>query len=229
MRDVSFLCAPGIRYALLGPNGSGKTTTMRLLATLLRPDAGSLMVAGCNLAEEPGVARTRIGYVAEDAGLDARLTVREVLAFAASVRRLDNPGPRIGELAGELGFAQFLDRRCGALSQGNRQKVAIARAVIHEPPVLLLDEPTANLDVEAAAATEALLASAHVGNRCLIVSTHRLDEAERLCERVIGLQDGEVFLTAAVEDVAAEASGEPDFRRGFLACLNARQLANTAA
>ncbi|HZN12727.1 MAG TPA: ABC transporter ATP-binding protein [Acidimicrobiales bacterium] len=229
LRGVDFSCRGGRHYALLGPNGAGKTTTLRIVAGLLSCDAGEVVVAGESLATRARAAhRHRIGYVGEDSGLDARLTVREVLRFVAGAYGVRRPDPAIDALGDELHFGEYVERRCGALSKGTRQKVAIARALIHDPAVLLLDEPTANLDVDASLAVETALASDSLRRRTVILSTHRLDEAERLCDSVIGLYEGRVFVEAVIADVAAEASGAPDFRRGFVALLNSQRVGATA-
>jgi ABC-type multidrug transport system ATPase subunit len=223
---VSFVAPAGTITGLLGPNGAGKTTTMRLVATLLRPDAGSIRLAGVDVATDPIEARRRIGLVTEEPGLLDRLTVREQLSFNAQAYGLstDTARRRIDELADLLGFAASLDQRAGTLSKGNRQKVSLCRALVHDPPILLLDEPTSGLDVVAAAGLEDLLRRpALTGDRTVLLSTHRLDEVERLAFKVVGIADGRVVVDATPEQLVHD-SGSDSFRDAFVRRLGAAAL-----
>ncbi len=224
--DVTFTAPSGSITGLLGPNGAGKTTTMRVLATLLRPDEGSVTIAGIDLAVDPMAARRVIGLVTEEPGLHDRLTVREQLVFAARAHGLDAEAARrrLDVVAEHLTLTQHLDTRAGTLSKGNRQKVSLCRALIHDPPVLLLDEPTSGLDVVAADGLEALLELDEVtGAKTVLLSTHRLDEAERLASRVVGIAAGRVVVDTTPAELV-RSSGAPTFREAFVRILGEASL-----
>jgi sodium transport system ATP-binding protein len=225
--DVTFTAPSGAVTGLLGPNGAGKTTTMRVLATLLRPDTGTVHIDGIDIAADPTAARRVIGLVTEEPGLHDRLTVREQLVFSARAHGLaaDEADGRIEVVAGQLGLTAALDRRGGILSKGNRQKVSLCRALVHDPPVLLLDEPTSGLDVVAADGLEELLGQAEVtGGKTVLLSTHRLDEAERLAARVVGIAGGRVVVDATPDELVAAAGGG-SFREAFVRLLGEASLA----
>ena len=223
---VSFEAPQSMVTGLLGPNGAGKTTTMRIVATLLRADEGSVRIAGLDVAEHPVEARSMLGLVTEEPGLLDRLTPREQLSYTARVYGLSavEADRRIDDLAGRLGLADLLDERAGVLSKGNRQKVSLCRALVHDPPVLLLDEPTSGLDVVAAAGLEDLLAEDEVtGGKTVLLSTHRLDEVERMAQKVVGIADGHVVVDATPEHLVA-SSGAASFRDAFVSTLGAASL-----
>ena len=223
---VGFTAPAGAVTGLLGPNGAGKTTTMRVLATLLRPDAGTLRIDGIDAVADPVAVRRRIGLVTEEPGLFDRLTVREQLRFFGRAHGLEPAAvdARIDELAAALRLDGALDRRAGVLSKGNRQKVSLARALLHRPAVLLLDEPTSGLDVVAAAGLEELLGGPTVGaDTTVLLSTHLLDEAERLCTRVVGLAAGRVVADGTQADWCARAGGIP-FRQAFVSLVGTASL-----
>ncbi|MCC5951830.1 MAG: ABC transporter ATP-binding protein [Acidimicrobiia bacterium] len=228
---ISFVAPSGQITGLLGPNGAGKTTAMRVLATLLHPDDGEVRIDGVDLATEPLEARRRIGLVTEEPGLFDRLSVREQLLFVAEVHGLSRSAAteRIEQLAEALRMTDLLDARAGVLSKGNRQKVSLCRALVHDPPVLLLDEPTSGLDVVAAEGLQELLESADLtAERTVLLSTHRVDEAERLCERVVGLAAGRVVVDASLAELVA-ADGATDFRSTFVRLLGEATLAGRVA
>ena len=218
---LTFTANAGEVTGFLGPNGAGKTTTMRVLSTLLRPTAGTVRVAGFDVVADAIEVRRRIGLVTEEPSLLDRLTVREQLVFSARMYGLDDVwiDERIASLVELLGLQDGIDKRAGALSKGNRQKAALARALVHDPPVLLLDEPTANLDIVAQAGMQELLQRADlVGGKTVFLSTHVLDEAERLCDRVIGIVAGRTVATGTPEEIVA-ATGAASFRDAFLALV----------
>ena len=226
LHGVSFTARPGEVTGLLGPNGAGKTTTMRVLATLLRPDGGSVEVAGLDVVEDAVAVRARIGLVTEEPGLFDRLTVREQLRFCAATYGLDDARARerIDKLVAAIGLDRHLDDRAGTLSKGNRQKVSLCRALVHDPPVLLLDEPTSGLDVVAAAGLEELLADASLtGDKTVLLSTHRLDEAERRADRLVGIAGGRVVVDGTPAEVMAIA-GTDSFRDAFVRLLGSAEL-----
>jgi sodium transport system ATP-binding protein len=223
---LSFVAQPGEITGFLGPNGAGKTTTMRVLATLLRPDGGRVRIGGHDVVDDAIEVRRRIGLVTEEPSLLDRLTVREQLVFSARMYDLDDAwiADRIELLVGLLGIEDGIDKRAGALSKGNRQKAALARALVHDPPVLLLDEPTANLDIVAQAGMQNLLQSPDVvGDKTVFLSTHVLDEAERLCDRIIGISGGKTVASGTTAEITA-AAGTATFREAFLALVASTAL-----
>jgi len=226
LRGVTFGAPTGSITGLLGPNGAGKTTTMRVLATLLQPDRGVVEIDGLDASTAAHEVRRRIGLVTEEPGLFERLTGREQLRFVAEVHGVGRSGAdaAIDRLADQFGLGADVDRRAGELSKGNRQKLSLARALVHDPPVLLLDEPTANLDVVASAALEdVLLAPGVLTDRTVLLSTHSVEEAERLCARVVGLVQGTVVADSTPSALVASL-GAPDFRTAFVGLLGRSAL-----
>lgn len=172
---------------LLGPNGAGKTTTVRMLAGLLAPSAGEAVVAGHSVTKEPSKVRPNVGVVPENPGFYKRLTARQNLRFFAELYGVRDPH-RIAETLALVGLAPRADEPVATLSKGLRQRLALARALIHDPPVLLLDEPTSGLDPEAAKEVRELLAELSLAHRAILLCTHNLSEAERLCHRIAVLK-----------------------------------------
>ena len=183
--DVSFSVARGEVFGFLGPNGAGKTTTVRTLGTLLAPTSGSATVAGISLTPENGVEiRRRIAIMPESPGLYLRLSVTENLECFADLYEAPDPGERIDRALRAVNLADRADDACGALSKGLRQRVALARALLSDPEVLFLDEPTAGLDPVAAHDVHELIGELRQRGVTIFLTTHRLEEAERLCDRV---------------------------------------------
>jgi ABC-2 type transport system ATP-binding protein len=189
VKDVSFEVGQSELVALLGPNGAGKTTTMRMMAGLIEPSRGSVKVDGITLTRRTANGlRARIGFLTESPGLWDRLTVRENLAVFAGIHGLSQPDAAIDRALERFGLGDRRDTRAAELSKGMRQKVAIARALLHRPQVLLLDEPTSGLDPEVARDVRDLLAARREDGCAILLSTHNLDEAERMADRVALLQ-----------------------------------------
>ncbi len=183
--DVSFEVGYGEVFGFLGPNGAGKTTTVRTLGTLIAPSAGSATVAGIRLLEENGSAiRSRISLMPESPGLYLRLTVTENLQCFAGLYELDDVPGRIGRALRAVNLENRAGDLCGSLSKGLRQRVALARALLNDPTVLFLDEPTSGLDPVATREVHDLIASLREQGVTIFLTTHRLEEAERLCDRV---------------------------------------------
>ena len=175
--------------ALLGPNGAGKTTTLRMLAGLIAPSSGTVAIDGVQLTRATGSGmRARIGFLTETPGLWDRLTVRENLAIYASLYALASPERAVDRVLDTLELTDRAAMRAAELSKGMRQKVALARALMHDPSVLLLDEPTSGLDPEITRTVRRLLAERRAAGCAILVSTHNLDEAERIADRVAVLQ-----------------------------------------
>jgi ABC-2 type transport system ATP-binding protein len=183
--DVSFDVGQGEVFGFLGPNGAGKTTTVRTLATLLAPTAGAAAVAGLPLAPENGVEiRSRIAVMPESPGLYLRLSVRENLECFADLYGVADPRARVTAALEAVRLTERIDDTCGTLSKGLRQRVALARALLSEPEILFLDEPTAGLDPVAAREVHELIGGLRQRGTTIFLTTHRLEEAERLCDRV---------------------------------------------
>jgi ABC-2 type transport system ATP-binding protein/sodium transport system ATP-binding protein len=204
--DLSFTVSAGEVYGLLGPNGAGKTTTLRMLLGLLRPSAGRATIEGFSSLEHPEEVKRRVGLVSASAGLYPHLTVREMLLFFADLYGVPfgRAAGELGRLADLLGLRELLSRRCATLSTGQKQRVNLARALIHRPPVLLLDEPTLGLDVLGSQVVAEFVAHLRGEGKAVILTTHRLDEAERLCDRFGLLHEGRLVCTGTLAQLRQE-------------------------
>ncbi|HSW46770.1 MAG TPA: ATP-binding cassette domain-containing protein [Phycisphaerae bacterium] len=192
---VSFQVGEGEIYGLLGPNGAGKTTTLRILAGLMKPTCGHVRLNGFDVVEQPQEAKRFIGYLTANTGLYQRLSPRELLPYFAELNGLD-PGftaARVAGLIDWLGMRDFADTRCGALSTGQKQRTNIARALIADPPILILDEPTLGLDVLTNRVILDFIRHQRQAGKSIVLSTHYLDEAETLCDRIGLLHDGRLI------------------------------------
>jgi sodium transport system ATP-binding protein len=212
--------AAGEIYGLIGPNGAGKTTTLRMLAALLRPTAGHAAIAGVDVAADPLAAKRALGFLTGSTGLYARLTVRELCRYFGTLYGLRGAplARRVDELAAAFGFTRLLDRRCGGLSTGERQRVSVARAVVHDPPVLILDEPTAGLDVIGSRFIHDFVHRAAAGGKAVLFSTHYLAEAQRLCHR-IGLLDRGRLIAEGPPRAILDRVGVDTLEEAFLALV----------
>ncbi|HEU0014406.1 MAG TPA: ABC transporter ATP-binding protein [Longimicrobium sp.] len=217
VRGLTLRVAPGEVYALLGANGAGKTTALRCLATLLKPTGGTARIGGFDVRTQPLEVRRRLGFLAASMGLYARLTARELLRYFARLQEVP-PGQvegRVDEVVERFGIAPFADRLCGRLSTGQRQRVSVARAVVHDPPALVLDEPTLGLDVLSGEAIYAFVAAARERGRAVLFSTHQMDEVELLADRVGIIAAGRMVEEGTTAEIVAR-SGEPSLARAFL-------------
>lgn len=192
---LTFAVQQGEVYGLLGENGAGKTTTLRMILGLLEPSSGYAEVARYRTSDSPQEVKARIGLVSTSAGLYQWLSPRELLLFFADLYGVPDDIARhnLGELAKLFALGGFLDRRCADLSTGQKQRVNLARALIHDPPVLLLDEPTRGLDVLGSKVIFDFIQAAKERQKAIILCTHRLDEAERFCDRFGLLSQGELM------------------------------------
>ncbi len=206
---ASFTVSPGEMVGLLGANGVGKTTTMRLLATLLKPTAGTARIDGCDITTDPLGVRRRLGYLSATTGVPDRLTPREVLDSFARLYGLDQAAisTRVPQLLDALGLTGCADRPCGRLSTGQRQRVSLGRALVHDPPALVLDEPTSGLDIIGARDLLDLLERLRGEGRSILVSTHRLHEIERRCDRFLIIHAGRIVAEGSREEMAAAVGG----------------------
>lgn len=203
VRDVSFECGPGEVLGLLGPNGAGKTTALRIVSTALRPDAGRAFIDGIDILAEPLQARRRIGFLSGTTGLYGRLSARENVEYFG---RLHGMAPerlrrRCDALFEQLEMHEFAHKRADSLSTGMKQKCAIARTVIHEPSILILDEPTTGLDVMSAKIVLDFVASYKALRIPVILSTHHLHEVDKLCDRVCIVNHGASIFQGTVEQL----------------------------
>jgi sodium transport system ATP-binding protein len=188
---VSFRCQPGQIYGLLGANGAGKTTTLRLLATILEPTEGTAIVAGYDIVEHPQEVRAQVGFLSTATGLYLRLTAQEMVEYFGRLYGMSEKALtlRVDELFTRLGMNEFRDRRCDKLSTGMKQKVSIARTIVHDPPVMIFDEPTLGLDVMTARAIVGFIRECRQNGKTVIFSTHVMSEVQKLCD-TIGIIDG---------------------------------------
>lgn len=209
VEGVSLVCRPGEVYGLLGPNGAGKTTLLRLISTALRPTRGVARLDGVDVSRSPDRARRRIGFLSANTGLYARLTARETLAYFGRLQGMEHHDirRRIDILAETFGMGEFLDRRCDRLSSGMKQKVNLARAVIHSPPVIVLDEPTNGLDVITIRSMTAFITAAREEGRTVLLSTHQMHEVEALCDRAGLLHKGRLHFDGTVAELRRASGG----------------------
>lgn len=215
---ISFTVSAGEVYGLLGANGAGKTTTLRMILGLLEPTSGYAQVEGFRTSEHPDEVKSRIGLVSTSAGLYQWLTPRELLLFFADVYGLEamQAQQNLERMAQWFDLRDFLDRRCGYLSTGQKQRVNLARSLIHDPPVLLLDEPTRGLDVMGSKVIFDFITDARQAGKSVIVCTHRLDEAERFCTRFGLMHRGRLMHEGTLAELQA-ATGYATLTEMFLA------------
>jgi len=203
---LSFVVREGRIYGLLGPNGAGKTTTLRMLSGLMAPTSGSAELGGYDVATQPNEVKRVLGFLTANTGLYQRLTARELLIYFAQLHRMDHDeaSARADELIEWLGIGDFAGHRCGALSTGQKQRVNIARALVADPPILVMDEPTRERD----------------GGKTIILSTHYLDEAEDMCDRIGLLHDGKLVAEGDLDSLRSLA-GEDRLSNIFLKLIRA--------
>jgi sodium transport system ATP-binding protein len=216
---VTFSCGRGEVFGLLGPNGAGKTTTLRMLSTVITPTSGTAVIAGHDVVREPGQVRASIGFLSGNTGLYPRLTPREVLRYFGRLYRLDDAAiaRRTDELARLLGMQDFLDKRCDKLSSGMKQKVNVARTVLHDPPVLILDEPTVGLDILTSRTIVDFVKDCRRQGKCVIFSTHIMGEVSRLCDRLGIVHKGRIQFLGTLDELRARAGD--DLEQAFITVL----------
>lgn len=228
--DVSWQAEDGRITGLLGPNGAGKTTTLRVLAGLMRPDAGQAWVGGIDVLAQPQQAQARLGVLSDGQGLYPRLTAAENIHYHARLQGMDrhHTQARVAELAGLLEMRPLLDRRAEGFSQGERMKTALARALVHRPSHLILDEPTNGLDVMAIRALRQILRRLRDEERqCVLLSTHVMGEVERLCDEVVLMAHGRVAAQGTVAGLC-QRTGQADFEAAFVQLAFATPPEDTA-
>jgi len=222
--SLSFVCRSGEIFGLLGPNGAGKTTTLRMLATILTPTSGSATVASFDTRLSPGQVRERIGFLATETGLYDRFTARETLRFFGRINKL--PAEEIerhgSEIFAMLDLTPLADRRVGTFSTGEKQKLSLARSIIHDPPVLIFDEPTFGLDVMAARAVLESIRLFRDQGRTILLSTHIMRVAEKLCDEIGILYRGRLHALGSLSELKELFSGE-DLEEVFFAAVGSER------
>ena len=215
--NVSFTCRPGQIYGLLGANGAGKTTTLRLLATLLQPSSGHATVAGFDVEREAQRVRAHVGFLAASTALYGRLTAREMITYFGQLNGMTTAAikARIQQLDAELDMGEFLDRRCDKFSTGMKQKTSIARTLIHDPAVMIFDEPTLGLDVMTARAIVGFVRECRNRGKTVIYSTHIMSEVEKLCDTVGIIHGGRLVAEGTLPELRARF-GEQDMEEVFV-------------
>jgi sodium transport system ATP-binding protein len=211
VRDVSFSAKDGTVVGLLGPNGAGKTTTLRMLSGLMRPDAGTIRVDSADVIADPIGAQTHMGLLPDSRGLYPRLTPMEHIEYFGRLHGIDGPAltARAKALLTRLGLNEFANRRVAGFSQGERTKVALARALVHQPRNVILDEPTNGLDVMSTRAMRELIRGLRGDGCCVLFSSHIMQEVSALCDRIVVIAQGRVA-----------ADGTPDELRSLTGCDN---------
>jgi sodium transport system ATP-binding protein len=222
VRDVSFQVRPGEVFGLLGANGAGKTTTLRMIATIIAPTSGDCVVDGISVTADGEAARMKMGYLSGETRLYDRLTPREIVGhfgefFDVPREEIRRRGERLFEM---LAMSAYADRPCGELSKGMKQMVSIARALVHDPPALVFDEPTASLDIFAARRVLDVTRGFADAGKAVILSTHIMSEVERICDRAAIIHRGTILVDGTVGEILA-ASGRADFEDAFFALVEA--------
>jgi sodium transport system ATP-binding protein len=204
--NVSFTCQPGKIYGLLGANGAGKTTTLRMLATILEPTDGTAIINGFDVVESPEKVRANVVFLSTATALYPRLTAQEMVEYFGRLNGLDEPTlkKRIEDIFNRLDMNSFRDRRCDKLSTGMKQKTSIARTLVHDPPVMIFDEPTTGLDVMTARTIIGFIADCRDRGKTVIFSTHIMSEVERLCDHIGIIHGGRLLEEGTLTELRAK-------------------------
>jgi sodium transport system ATP-binding protein len=216
VNDVSFECHPGAIFGLLGPNGAGKTTTLRILSTVLKPTSGCAIVAGHDVSAEPEKVRAKIGYMSASTGIYDRMTAWELVEYFGQLYGLSRErlAERMESIFDWLKMNDFRDVLGSKMSTGMKQKVSIARTIVHDPPVLIFDEPTSGLDVLVARAVLQKILELRDMGKTIVFSTHSMHEVEKLCSRVAIIYKGRVQVEGAPDDLLRRFD-QPDLEELF--------------
>jgi sodium transport system ATP-binding protein len=218
VRDVSFSASDGTVVGLLGPNGAGKTTTLRMLSGLMRPDAGTILVDNVDVVADPIAAQTHMGLLPDSRGLYPRLTPIEHIEYFGRLHSIDGPTltARAKTLLTLLGLNELADRRVGGFSQGERTKVALARALVHQPRNVILDEPNNGLDVMSTRAMRELIRALRRDGCCVLFSSHIMQEVSALCDRIVVIAQGTVVADGTPEELR-RLTGHDNLEDAFVA------------
>jgi sodium transport system ATP-binding protein len=229
VQDVTFSARDGQITGLLGPNGAGKTTTLRMLYTLLKPDRGRITVDGVDAALQPLEVRRRLGVLPDARGLYKRLTARENIAYFAQLHGLDAPliRRRSDALIEALAMQDIAERRVEGFSQGERVKTAIARALVHDPRHIVLDEPSNGLDVIATRSLRDFLRQLKAQGRCVLFSTHIMQEVAALCDRIVIIAGGRVVADGTAAELR-ELAGEQSLEEAFVKIIGSAAVGELA-
>ncbi len=222
--DVGFTAENGQITGLLGPNGAGKTTTLRMLYTLMQPDAGRITVDGLDVARDATAVRRSLAVLPDARGVYKRLTARENIRYFGQLHGLDDATieTRLAQLADALEMNDFLDRRTEGFSQGQRTKTAIARALIHDPKNVILDEPTNGLDVMTTRGLRRFLQGLRVAGHCVLFSSHIMQEVAALCDHIVVIAKGRVVAQGSAGDLR-EQSGESNLEDAFVKIIGSEE------
>jgi sodium transport system ATP-binding protein len=217
VENVSFRCDPGRIYGLLGANGAGKTTTLRMLATILEPTDGTAVICGYDVVEHPEKVRANIGFLSTATALYPRLTAQELVEYFGRLNGLDEPTlkKRIDDIFNRLDMNSFRDRRCDKLSTGMKQKTSIARTLVHNPPVMIFDEPTLGLDIMTARTITSFIRECRDNGKTVIFSTHIMSEVEKLCDTIGIIHDGKLLTEGTLAQLR-QSHGESDLEEIFV-------------
>jgi len=223
VNGVRFRCQPGQIFGLLGVNGAGKTTCLRLLGTILQPSSGSASVAGFDVVREPAKVRANIGFLSTATALYGRLTAQEMVEYFGRLHGLGNAvlHERIESIFTTLDMNEFRHRRCEQLSSGMKQKVSIARTLVHDPPVMIFDEPTHGLDVLTARTVVNFIRDCRARGKTVIFSTHTMREAEKLCDTIAIVHQGRIMAEGTLGQLL-EQTGAQDLEDVFVGVVEAK-------
>jgi sodium transport system ATP-binding protein len=224
--SVSFVCKPGQIYGLLGANGAGKTTTLRMLATILEPTDGTALVCGHDIVETPEKVRANVGFLSTATALYPRLTSQEMVEYFGRLNGLSELvlKKRVDEIFARLDMDSFRDRRCDKLSTGMKQKTSIARTLVHDPPVMIFDEPTLGLDIMTARTITAFIRECRDSGKTVIFSTHIMSEVEKLCDTIGIIQSGKLLAEGSLSQLRDQYS-ENDLEEIFIKVVTPHYLA----
>lgn len=222
VNDINFCCRAGEIYGLLGPNGAGKTTTLRMLATILKPTSGAARICGFDVGDRPDQVRRRIGFVSTGTGVYDRMSPWEMTQYFGRLQGMsaEEIARRADMLFELLGMKEFRDTLGAKLSDGMKQKVSLARALVHDPAVLILDEPTAGLDVVTARAVTDLIKELRSEQRCILLSTHIMSEAQKLCDRIAIIHRGRIIVEGSMDELRSR-TGMEDLEEIFFSLVRA--------
>ena len=227
--NVSFTCQPGKIYGLLGANGAGKTTTLRMLATILEPTDGTALVCGYDVVERPEKVRANVGFLSTATALYRRLTAQEFVEYFGRLNGLDEATlkKRVDDIFNRLDMNGFRDRRCDKLSTGMMQKTSIARTLVHDPPVMIFDEPTNGLDIMTARTITAFIRECRDSGKTVIFSTHIMSEVEKLCDLIGIIHDGKLLTEGALAQLR-DKYAEYDLEEIFVKVVAPHYVASEA-
>jgi sodium transport system ATP-binding protein len=230
LEDVSFDVQPGEIFGLLGPNGAGKTTCLRILSTVLTPTSGSARIAGYDVVTQAAKVRERIGFMSGNTGVYDRMTAREMVEYFGRLHGMDESvlRQRLNETFTTLQMDDFRDMLCSKMSTGMKQKVSIARTIVHNPPVLIFDEPTTGLDVLVARAVLENIELLRGQGKCIVFSTHIMREVEKLCDRVAIIHKGRILAAGTPQELLARF-GKSDFEELFFDLISEAEEGLAAA